>query len=126
MTGRPSKFTPEIGAAIVKSLAIGATRTDAVGAVGIDYGTFSNWLKQGEEKGSGPFFRFFVACRQAESEARLKYTSVIAKAASEGDWRAALEYLKRRDRPNWGDGVDVTSGGQPLPRLYEKISPDDL
>jgi hypothetical protein len=51
----------------------------------------------------------------------LKYLSTIAKAAKDGDWRAALEYLKRRDRANWGDNVDVTSGNEKLTDIGLKL-----
>lgn len=106
--GRPTKFSFEIQEAIVKSLKIGATRKDAAGAVGIDYQTFLNWLERGKNARHGIFFDFFVSVSRAESQARLSYLNVIASAANDGDWHAALEYLKRRDRENWGDNVNVT------------------
>jgi hypothetical protein len=108
---RPTKLTEETSAAIVKALAIGATRKDAAGAAGVDYRTFLNWMEAGEKAKKGAFFQFFQACSQAEHKARLNYLSVIAKAANDGDWRAALEYLKRRDRANWGDSAAVEHSG---------------
>ena len=53
---------------------------------------------------------FFCACSKAEAIARLNYTNTIARAASDGDWRAAMEYLKRRDPENWGDRSALTVG----------------
>jgi hypothetical protein len=117
---RPTKLTEETSAAIVKALAIGATRKDAAGAAGVDYRTFLNWMEAGQQARSGAFFQFFQACTQAEHKARLNYLSVIAKAANEGDWRAALEYLKRRDRETWGDNMDVTSGGKDISALLRE------
>ena len=110
---RPTKLTPETSEAILTALSIGATYKDAAEAAGVEYATFNNWMQTGEQAKSGKFFEFFYAVRQTEARARLKYLSQIAKA-SEKDWRAALEYLKRRDRPNWGDNVDVTSGGEKM------------
>jgi hypothetical protein len=106
---RPTKLTPEVHATIVKNIGNGATFVDASGAVGIDYASFNNWMKRGETEKKGIYFEFFQACKAAQASARLKFTLVISKAASEGDWRAALEYLKRHDPENWGDksSVDV-------------------
>lgn len=107
-SGRPTKLTPEIHETVVKNIRMGVTLVDAAGAVGVDYQTLSNWLKRGEGEGTGPYFRFFVACEQAKAEALQLMTRVITKAAAvEGDWKAALEYLKRRDPRNWGDRVSI-------------------
>jgi hypothetical protein len=67
-------------------------------------------MTRGEQAKSGPFFEFFHACDIAEHNARLNYTFTIAKAAQDGDWRAALEYLKRRDPANWSDNTPVAGG----------------
>lgn len=112
--GRPTKLTPEVQKRICDALKIGATRLDAALSAGVTYDSFNDWYNAGKQAKSGRYVQFLQAVNQAEGEARLRYTSVIARAANDGDWRAALEYLKRRDRANWGDGVDVTSGGQPI------------
>ena len=111
---RPSKLTPAVTLAIVDALGIGATYVDAAGAAGVSYSTLRGWILRGESVGGGKFLKFLEACRGAEAKARLKYTQVIFTAASEGDWRAAMEFLKRRDRVTWGDSVDVTSAGVSL------------
>lgn len=41
-----------------------------------------------------------------------------------GDWRAAIEYLKRRDNNHWSDKIDVTINSQIraiLPQLLKEI-----
>jgi hypothetical protein len=120
---RPTKLTPETSQAILDALAIGATYKDAAEAAGVAYDTFNNWMQMGESAKSGQFFEFFQSVRQAQADARLKYLSTIAKAAKDGDWRAALEYLKRRDRANWGDNLDLTSKGEEIkpPQVIEII-----
>ncbi len=110
---RPTKFIPEITDTILKALQIGATYKDAAEAAGVDYMTFRTWIERGQA-GKKPFNEFFEAVRKAEAQARLNYLTTIAQAASKGDWKAAEAYLKRRDRANWGDNVDVTSGGNAL------------
>lgn len=107
MTGRPTKLTQETHDAIVRDIGNGVTFVDAAGAAGIDYATFNNWMKRGEVAKSGIYFEFFHACKIAQAQARKKFTLVIAKASADGDWRAALEYLKRHDPENWGDRQDV-------------------
>ena len=117
--GRPTKLTPETQKRIIDALKIGATRLDAALSAGVTYDSFNGWYNAGKQAASGRYFQFFQAVDQAEGEARLRYTTVIARAANDGDWRAALEYLKRRDRAHWGDNVDVTSGQQPLKIVIE-------
>lgn len=124
---RPTKLTPETQNAIIKALRIGATRKTAAEAAGVDYRTFLNWLERGDEAQKGIYFQFFQSVSVAESEAFLKYTSIIAKAAQGGEWRAALEFLKRRDREHWGDNADYTSGGKTINQIIVSgIDPDKL
>ena len=111
---RPTKFTPEVTSAILTALGIGATLKDASEAAGVDYNTFNEWMKRGAKEQSGKFREFYDASRRVEAEATMKYLSVIAEAAKKGDWKAALEWLKRRRRSEWGDAVDVTSAGEKL------------
>jgi len=108
---RPSKLTDDLRDAIVKSLTIGATRKDASEAAGIDYTTFLNWMARGAKARTGKYFEFFDAASKAEAEARINYTTIIAKAASKGEWRAAIEFLRRRDKDNWSERQEVTGAG---------------
>jgi hypothetical protein len=130
---RPTKYTPERARAIVDRLRTGATRTASVLASGIDYTTFLAWLKR------YPSFANDVARAEAEVEAR--YAAVLFQAAAphdvvevtettgpdgttirtttrrEFDWRAALEWLRRRRREEWGDLMRQEHsgpGGAPL------------
>ena len=121
---RPSKFTPEVTETIIKALQIGATYKDAAEAAGVDYDTYNEWIKAGKAAKSGRFYEFSEAVRKSEAQARLNYLSTIAQAAAKGDWKAAEAFLKRRDRVNWGDVVDVTSGGQALTIKIIKASDD--
>ena len=121
---RPSKFTPEVTETIIKALQIGATYKDAAEAAGVDYDTYNEWIKAGKAAKSGRFYEFSEAVRKSEAQARLNYLSTIAQAAAKGDWKAAESFLKRRDRANWGDVVDVTSGGQALTIKIIKASDD--
>ena len=119
---RPSKLTPETHAAIVDAILHGATYKDAAESAGVWYTTFNDWMQRGEQAKSGQYYEFYDAIRQAEAQCRLNMTRVIQSAAAKGDWKAAEAYLRRRDRANWGDNVDVTSGGERI-KGYIGINP---
>ena len=119
---RPTKLTPETHAIIVESILHGATYKDAAEAAGVWYTTFNEWMQRGEAAKAGQYYEFNHAVRQAEAQCRLNMTRVIQSAAAKGDWKAAEAYLRRRDRANWGDNVDVTSGGEAITLKIVKAS----
>ena len=122
---RKTKLNEEIHAQIVDAILHGATYKDAAEAAGIWYTTFNDWMKLGDQATSGRFYNFYHAVRKAEAQCRLNMTRVIQSAAAKGDWKAAEAYLKRRDRENWGDNLDVTSGNEQIkqPQIIEIIRP---
>ena len=114
---RPTKRTPETEAKICNALRAGASRKDAAGAAGVDEKTFYNWLH---------FSSFSSAVLEAESACATRMSVRLYQEATKdnGDWRASLEWLKRRRREEWGDRKDITSGGEPLGAFgYEIIPP---
>ena len=119
---RPSKLTPETHAAIVDAILHGATYKDAAEPAGVWYTTFNEWMQRGEAAKAGQYYEFNHAVRKAEAQCRLNMTRVIQSAAAKGDWKAAEAYLRRRDRANWGDNVDVTSGGEAITLKIVKAS----
>lgn len=119
---RPSKLTPESQASIVEDILHGATFSDACRKAGIAYDTFNGWMNQGKEASSGKFFEFYHKVMEADAQCGINMVRVIQSAAAKGDWKAALEWLKRRRRAEWGDNVDVTSGGQALTVKIVKAS----
>ena len=104
---RPTKLTPETHEQIVRALTAGATRTDAAMSAGVLYDTFLNWMARGAKSKSGQFFQFFNAVVNAEATVRIALANSLA-VAGKTDWRAAEAYLKRRDRANWGDALQVS------------------
>lgn len=123
---RPTKLNKETHDAIVNALKIGATRKDAAGAAGVNYVTFLDWLEKGDKAKKGSALsEFSYSVKQAEHHARLVYTQVIAKAASAGDWRAAMEYLKRRDPEHWSDNTQVAGGDNKIEIVVKYADADD-
>lgn len=102
-TGRPSKLTPEVQEKICQAIREGNFLYVAAFAAGVNPVTVQDWLARGQIQGSGKYYDFVVAFRQAEAEAERKAVMEIRKAGAEGDWRANLEWLKRRCRERWGD-----------------------
>lgn len=57
--GRPSKFSPEVQEKIVSALTRGAYIETACTLAGVDKKTFYNWIRRGDEAGSGEYFECF-------------------------------------------------------------------
>ena len=121
--GRPSKLTQETIKTLTDAIGLGASYVDACDAAHIDYSTFAMWMQKGREGKRGEYVDFLEAIRAEEAAATLRHLAVINNAAAKGDWKASLEWLKRRRRGEWGDNVDVTSGGAPLqpPQIIEVV-----
>jgi hypothetical protein len=124
---RPTKYNAEKATQICDALKIGATRKAAVRHAGIDYQTFLNWL--------GRYSSFSSEVASSEAMAELRFTSTLAAAAQgsegkPGDWRPALEWLKRRRREEWGDHIrqEVTGdASRPLTvKILNGVTMDDL
>ena len=122
-SGRPSKLTPEVTDKIAEMVLHGATFSDACRAADVSYDTFRAWMVQGEAATSGKFYDFYHKVTVADAECGVNMTRMIQQAAANRDWKAALEWLKRRRRADWGDNVDFTSGGEKV-KAYVGWSPD--
>jgi hypothetical protein len=59
------------------------------------------------------YVKFQEAVSRANAEARKILTMRIQSAATD-DWRAAAWMLERRFRDEYGQAVDVTSGGEKI------------
>ena len=118
---RPSKLTPEAQAAIVDAILHGCTYKDAAEAAGIEYNTFNEWMKKGEQSTSGKYREFNDAVSKANAQCAINFTRVIQSKAALGDWKAALEWLKRRRRSEWGDAVDLTSNNERIEFVIQSV-----
>jgi hypothetical protein len=103
---RPSKRTPERELAILNSLRIGCTRSDACQAGEINRDTLRVWMRNPAFSG---------AVEHAEAEAGQRFAGNVARAAG-NSWQAAAWWLERR-RPEFRkrQGVELTGkDGGPL------------
>src|SRR5215210_6675182 len=98
--GRPSKLTPQVQETIVATIQAGAYDHVAAGAAGIHRATFYRWMRDGDPEGSDPekqpFRDFCAAVEQAQDRAEVLYLGTIARAAKNGDVRAATWFLSHR------------------------------
>ena len=61
---------------------------------------FNKRLRRHEE-GLKLYVMLYERIQKADANARIKMVTVIRSAALNGDWRAALAWLERRDPDNW-------------------------
>lgn len=109
---RKTKLNPEVQRKICDALRAGNTRRASAQYVGIDERTFYNWMSRGEnpelrrdgepKKSEEPFIQFFQAVTRAESECEVWHVANLKKHAAD-DWRASVEWLKRRKRDDWSE-----------------------
>ena len=115
--GRPPKINREIIDRIATSVRAGNYLEVAAAYAGINKGTLSEWLRKGardrEEKRRTLHGELSDAVSKALAEAEVRDVTVIAKAAKEGDWRAAAWRLERKNHRRWGKKDETTVKGDP-------------
>ena len=105
---------------LLQALAQGHTRTTAAFLAGISIDTIKDWERRGDEYSDRIREAEVAACSIAEAS--------IA-AAMQDDWRAALAYLERRSRTEWGKQQQVELSGPAggaIPVQFQDLSTDEL
>lgn len=124
--GRPSGLTPEVKEKFLRALRVGSYLQDAADYAGIGRSTAMEWMAKGRAKTKPEFTDFLEAVEGALSESINTDLTEIAKAAKDGDWRAAAWRLEHRHPTKFGPQVKVVeqelSGF--LERVKEKVPPD--
>ena len=132
--GRPCKLTPSIQAAIVASIANGATRQAAADLAGIGAATVREWIARGEgrdpDRPATPELEDFAAeVRRAEASLEIRCVETILAS---DNWRAAAWLLERRFPDRWGPSArhevraEVVTRDEPaVPRFDLKLLSDD-
>lgn len=94
---RPTKYNAERHERVLAALRVGCTRAVAASAAHVDVDTLGRWARRYPELAAD--------IRQAEAQAERLHTVALMRASQQGDWRASLEWLKRRRQADWGDRV---------------------
>ena len=104
--GRPSKLTKETTDRLTRALALGAGIEEACIWAKIGRTSFYRWLEIGEhhdaEERDSQHRGFYLQIKRILAEAEIYSLQVIARAESEGNWRAAAWRLERRFPTKWG------------------------
>jgi len=125
---RPILTNPEIYEAIIRALEIGGTLRDAAESNGVAERALMQWLSRGradeDEEVDSIYVQFLHDATRAQSAARMTAVAVVRRAMAE-DWKAALEFLKRRDRYAWSDRLEL-AGDPQAPVLKLELSAKEL
>ncbi|GAC1454908.1 MAG: hypothetical protein PVSMB1_04190 [Gemmatimonadaceae bacterium] len=120
-----STLTADIKARIVDALKNGSFFTQACRAAGISPLTGEDWLKKAKTDDPGGLYAVFAEeCENASAIYEVRALALLQKAAegtatTPGDWRAALEVLKRRAPERWGDS-------QRIEMAMQKVAKDEI
>lgn len=110
--GQPPKLTPELQDKIVQVVRAGNYLKVAAQYAGIGYSTLQSWLARGRaaqatlDRGDPlpdeelRYLRFLEAVTQADTQAEVAAVTHW-RAAFANDWRAARDYLVRRNPDRW-------------------------
>jgi hypothetical protein len=100
--GRPTKLSDDVKNLLLSAIAAGNHLEPACNLAGIDYSTFRNWMRKGEQVSKGEYFDFFQEVTRAIAQAEAVLLGRV-KRASEEDWRAATWILERRYSDRWSN-----------------------
>lgn len=92
-----SKFTEPVKKRILEYLRLGASRQTAAHASGVNKGTLTRWMQDGETSARGSAKRkFYEDVLGAESEGNIKALRIVS-LEMENDPKLAWRYLERRE-----------------------------
>lgn len=95
--GRPSKLTPELQRKLCDAIAAGNYLEAACSYAGVDYSTFTRWMKRKSKR----FRNFRNAVLEAEAKAEVAIVAQWRKHMPE-NWQACRDFLGRRYPDRWG------------------------
>lgn len=96
---------------VLAALRAGSTRGNAARYARIAPQTLSNWITRDPD--------FELEVNKAEADCELRMVTTLRVAADNGDWRAALEWLRRRRPQEWGASDRLT-------HKFEGMTEDEL
>jgi hypothetical protein len=107
--GRPTKFTPHLGAEVIKALNAGMLLQDAAEFAGIHRDTLHTWLTKGAKRRNplDALRAFSDEVRRARMSAKLRAVAYVHGAMKE-NWKAAAWWLQVTDPKHYGPKIRVT------------------
>lgn len=118
--GRPTKFSPEITAQILRDVEDGIYLKIAAQCAGVSRQTVYSWLKRGKRTGEAdkPYREFLGAFRQAWAKGQREFERSACRMAKQ-DGKAALDLLARLRPNDWGSD---RSELRRLRKIVEKLA----
>lgn len=110
--GRPSVITPIVIGKLEQAFAIDCTVEEACSYAEVSRDAFYEFLKR------NPTYADKIAELRLRPVLKARQTVVTKLGENYGN---AMDYLKRKKKLEFGDNVDVTSGGKPIP-LFDNVS----
>lgn len=116
--GRKTELTIEVIESICASIRGGSYVNAACGRARVSYRSFFGWKERGQKERDEDiesiYTQFLDAIEHAEADNEVM---LVEQVASDTDWRAKMEILKRRYSDRWGDRnkMEMTGAdGKPL------------
>lgn len=112
--GRKTFLTEEVHKDIMNCLAVGGTVVNACAYSNIKESTYYDWSRRGRKydlhletggeiiDGEDIYRLFYLDIGASRARADMRALGSLAKAQTNGEWRAALAYLERRHPQEWG------------------------
>lgn len=114
--GRPTVMTPEVVAKLEQAFAIDATVEEACSYAEISRDAFYDYLKKKP--------KFSDRIEELRMRPILAARQRVVQGVKE-NYSNAMDYLKRKKKLEFGDNVDVTTGGERIQPLLVKIIGND-
>ena len=94
-TGRPTKLTPEVEAALMKAISTGCRPRDAAAYAGVPFHLVLTWSRQGRKPNARePYKGFHTRFTEAKRKMKVLALGFIGGAMPK-DWKAAAWFLER-------------------------------
>ena len=116
MAGRKTKLNPDVQKRICDALKKGNTRRVACLVGGVSESAFYEWIERGSNpeytrkgelrKDCQEYVEFVEAVTRAEAECESFHVENLLNHAKD-DWRASIEWLKRRKKDDWSDKQNI-------------------
>ena len=108
-----SKLTPEVIQKLEMLYSLDASRLEICGYIEVSDQTIYNWQKKNP--------KLFEKLERLRAKPVLKARQTVIQKIGES-YQNAMDYLKRKRKLEFGDGIDVTSGNKPIPLLSALIN----
>ena len=123
--GKPTKYTPALGANLVKLMLAGNYVSTACAACGIDDSTYYRWMALAESGGPGAkvYIELRTALKEAEAAAEAAAVAGVLRAGRKPqNWPALMTFLQRRHPSRWAERQELAEAMKQGISFLEEIA----